>query len=229
MKKLIYSAAALAMAFFAASCQQENLEPVAQESTVTFSVELPGVQTKAIGDGFNVDQLVYEVWKTENPNVRDLNNPAQKATRLYQETATMAELDGEQKTVISLNLVHDQNYTILFWAQNSEAVEVDGQKVPAYVTDDLTAVTYKKAVRTGEYLSNNENMAAFYNVAFLTKTEIEQPSTRRVELKRPFAQLNIGTKNTVEEYTVTMNKSKVKIANVPTTFDVAQNIAENCE
>ena len=225
MKKLIYSAAALAMAFFAASCQQENLEPVAQESTVTFSVELPGVQTKAIGDGFNVDQLVYEVWKTEGENERDLKDTL-KATRLYQEKATMARIGDEQKTVISLNLVHDQNYTILFWAQNSKAIN---ETEPAYVTDDLTAVTYKKAVRTGEYLSNNENMAAFYNVAFLTKTEIEHPSTRRVELKRPFAQLNIGTKNTVQEYTVTMNKSKVKIANVPTTFDVAQNIAENRE
>ena len=81
MKKLIYSAAALAMAFFAASCQQENLEPVAQESTLTFSVELPGVQTKAIGDGFNVDQLVYEVWKTEAANERDLKDVT-KATRL---------------------------------------------------------------------------------------------------------------------------------------------------
>ena len=223
MKKLIYSAAALAMAFFAASCQQENLVPVAQESTVTFSVELPGVQTKTIGDGFNVDQLVYEVWKTENSNVTDLKDPDQKATRLYQETAVMTKVGEEQKTVISLNLVHDQNYTILFWAQNSEAVEVDGQKVPAYVTSDLTAVTYAKEVTDGSYLSNNENMAAFYGVAFLEKEEVEVPSTRRVELKRPFAQLNIGTKNTAEEYEIVMTQSNVTISNVPTVFDVAQN------
>ena len=202
-----------------ASCQQENLEPVAQESTVTFSVALPGIQTKTIGDGFNVDQLVYEVWKTEGVNERDLKDNA-KATRLYQQTAKMATIDGEQKTVISLNLVHDQNYTVLFWAQNSQAV--DG--APAYVTDDLTAVTYAKDVRNGSYLSNNENMAAFYGAEFITAKEVEIPSTRRVELRRPFAQLNIGTMNTPKEYTVTMNRSKVKISNVPSVFDVAQNI-----
>ena len=206
------------MALFATSCMQENLEPVAQESTVTFSVELPGVQTKAIGDGFNVNQLVYEVWKTEKAEERDLKGQG-KATRLYQKTAAMATIDGEQKTIISLNLVHDQNYTILFWAQNSEAVN----EAPAYVTDDLTAVTYAKTVTDGSYLSNNENMAAFYNVAFLKAEEIEKPTTKRVELKRPFAQLNIGTKNTAEEYTVTMTHSKVTISNVPTIFDVAQN------
>ena len=219
MKKLIYCAAALAAMIFAGSCQRENLEPVAQEATVTLSVELPGVQTKTIGDGFNVDQLVYEVWKTENPNERDLNNPEAKATRLYQETATMAILDGEQKTVFSLNLVHDQNYTILFWAQNSKAIK----DAPAYNTDDLTAVTYANSVTDGSYFSNNENMAAFYNIAFLTAKEIEKPTTKRVELKRPFAQLNIGTMNTAEEYTVTMNQSKVTISNVPTVFNVAQN------
>ena len=218
MKKLIYCAAALAAMIFAGSCQRENLEPVAQEATVTLSVELPGVQTKTIGDGFNVDQLVYEVWKTEKAEETDLNGQG-KATRLYQETATMAKLNGEQKTVISLNLVHDQNYTILFWAQNSKAIN----DAPAYDTDDLTAVTYANSVTDGSYFSNNENMAAFYNIAFLTAKEIEKPTTKRVELKRPFAQLNIGTMNTAEEYTVTMNKSKVTISNVPTVFNVAQN------
>ena len=208
-----------------ASCQQENLEPAAQESTVTFSVELPGVQTKTIGDGFNVDQLVYEVWKTEGENERDLKD-TQNATRLYQEKATMARIGDEQKTVISLNLVHDQNYTILFWAQNSKAID---NNEPAYNTTDLTAVTYAKKLRdenfnNGEYLSNNENMAAFYGTAFIKAAEVEIPSTRRVELRRPFAQLNIGTMNTPKEYTVTMNQSRVKISNVPSVFDVAQNI-----
>ena len=222
MKKLIHCAAAIAMAFFAGSCQQEMLEPAAQETTVTYSVELPKLQTKAIGDGFNVNQLVYEVWKTENPNERDLKNPDAKATRLYQATAEMAKIDGEQKTIVSLNLVHDQNYTILFWAQYA-----DNEVSPYYVTEDLTAVTYKKEVGKGGYLSNDENMAAFYITEFLTAEEIEKPGIKRIELKRPFAQLNIGTKNTAEEYEITMTESKVTIANVPTVFDVAQNTPAN--
>ena len=220
MKKLIYSAAALAMAFFAASCQQEMFEPVAQESTVTYSVELPALQTKAIGDGFNVDQLVYEVWKTKNANVRNLKDPAEEATRLYQATAVMTKKDGEQKTIISLNLVHDQNYTVLFWAQNSKAIN---NATPAYDTDDLTAVTYASEVTDGSYLSNNENMAAFYQTEFILAADVEKPGMRRTELKRPFAQLNIGTKNTAKEYEITMTQSRVTISDVPTVFDVAQN------
>ena len=65
MKKLIYCAAALATALFAGSCQQEMLDTTATETTVTYTVALPDAQTKAIGDGLNVDQLIYEVWKTE--------------------------------------------------------------------------------------------------------------------------------------------------------------------
>ena len=224
MKKLIYCAAALAAMIFAGSCQRENLEPVAQDSTVTYSVELPGVQTKAIGDGFNVNQLVYEVWKTENPNERDLNNPDAKATRLYQATAAMTEKDGEQKTVITLNLVHDQNYTILFWAQHVSPEKVTAENASEfYNTEDLTNISYKKEVGKGGYLSSVENMAAFYKAEFLTAEEIEKPGMKRTELTRPFAQLNIGTKNTAEEYKVEMQTSRVVISDVPTVFDVAQN------
>ena len=50
MKKLLYSAAAMALAFFAASCQQENLEPVVGGNTVTYTVQVPeSIQTKALG------------------------------------------------------------------------------------------------------------------------------------------------------------------------------------
>ena len=67
MKKLLYCAAALAVAFFAGSCQQENLEPVQESNAVTFTVEAPAaLQTRAIADGLNVNELVYEVWLTES-------------------------------------------------------------------------------------------------------------------------------------------------------------------
>ena len=60
MKRLLYCAAALATLLFA-SCQQENLEPVGGGTAVTYTVEAPGaLQTKAIADGTNVDELIYE-------------------------------------------------------------------------------------------------------------------------------------------------------------------------
>ena len=51
MKKIIFSIAVMVSAFFAASCQQEMLETQAGGNTVTYTVEVPGVATKAIADG----------------------------------------------------------------------------------------------------------------------------------------------------------------------------------
>ena len=65
MKKLLYSAAAMVLAFFAASCQQENIAPVAGGNTVTYTVQVPeSVQTKALGDEVaTVDQVYYQVYR----------------------------------------------------------------------------------------------------------------------------------------------------------------------
>ena len=119
MKKIFLIVSALAGLFLAASCQQENLEPVAGGTTVTYTVEAPGaLQTKAIADGTNVDELIYEVWYGDQ--------------KLYQNSTTMAvdPADGRNKAKVTLDLVNDQTYTILFWAQVAEA--------DAYVTDELT-------------------------------------------------------------------------------------------
>ena len=213
MKKLIYCAAALAAMIFAGSCQQENLEPVAQENTVTYTVELPDVQTKAIGDASTVDQLIYEVWKTEAADERDLTNST-KATRLYQDESALVQRNGKTCAVITFNLVQDQEYTILFWAQK--------KGIGVYNTENLTDVHYAKGCEPGssEYFSNQENYAAFYAADFVSDEDMK---SRTIILKRPFAQLNIATKNTVEDYTVQLNSSRVVISSVATHFNVAQN------
>ena len=214
MKKLIYCAAALATALFAGSCQQELLDTTATETTVTYTVALPDAQTKAIGDGLNVDQLIYEVWKTEAADERDLTTEG-KAIRLYQDETALIVKDGVRKAVITLNLVQDQEYTILFWAQ------VKGTGV--YNTEYLTDVHYATGFKPGEsgYFSNQESYAAFYAADFVSD---QDPKSKTVVLKRPFAQLNIATVNTPTDYTVTVNKSRVVIENVATRFNVAQNL-----
>ena len=202
---------------FAGSCQQENLEPVAQGNTVTYTVELPEIATKAIGDGLNVDELIYEVWKTEAPDQRDLVTEG-NAIRLYQDKTSLVERDGIRKAVVTLNLVQDQEYTILFWAQ------VKGTGV--YNTEYLTDVHYATGFKPGEsgYYSNQESYAAFYAADFVSD---QDPKSKTVVLKRPFAQLNIATVNTPTDYTVTVNKSRVVIENVATRFNVAMNLPES--
>ena len=232
MKKLIYCAAALATALFAGSCQQEMLDTPVGENTVTYTVELPEVQTKAvIGDGLNVDQLIYEVWVTVNPNERDLNGfiegtTTPKAVRLYQDETSLVQLDNKRKAVVTFNLVQDQNYTILFWAQVARG---EGEAA-IYNTEDLTNVTYAGNVlpNSSDYFSNQEDYAAFYAAAFVKDSDSKSKS---IKLKRPFAQLNIATENTVSHqsnslYKVKINDSKVVLSNVATTFDVAQNLPD---
>lgn len=201
MKRLLYCAAALATLLFA-SCQQENLEPVGGGTAVTYTVEAPGaLQTKAIADGTNVDELIYEVWYGDQ--------------KLYQNSTTMAvdPADGKNKAKVTLDLVNDQTYTILFWAQVAEA--------DAYVTDELTAVTYAKGA--DEYLANDESLAAFYAVDTVVDGVAAHPT---VLLKRPFAQVNLCTLNSkaaaqvAGDYNITMVNSKMTLESVPTTFNV---------
>lgn len=215
MKKLLYCAAALAMAFFAGSCQQEKLEPVAGNGTVTFTVEAPAnVQTRAIADGQNVDQLVYEVWLT--PNIGTLNG----GQKLYQAETEMVSDGTVNKATLTLDLVNDQKFTVLFWAQVDAA--------DAYNTNELTAVTYAK----NEYMANDESLAAFYAVAYVNdcrhvKNDGTTPTGSEVKLRRPFAQLNIGTLNTATDYTVSLVNSEVTVSKVNNIFNVATSEASS--
>ena len=212
MKKLIYCALALAAGLFATSCQQENLEPVAGGNTVTYTVELPGVDTKAIGDGQNINQLVYEVWRTENPNDVTLEHGAK--TELLYRVADKPMANGS--TIIELDLVNDQNYTILFWAQ----VRDGGY----YNTDDLRNVTLtNKSSNAFE-----ENRAAFYGVDFIKATD-QRKVKQTVALTRPFGQVNLGTAFRTEAqqavYTLNVDNTSVTVKGASTVFNVATGAA----
>lgn len=184
---------------------------------MTFTVEAPAaMQTKAIADGLNVDELVYEVWIT-NDALGNLETGAQK---LYQAKTDMKVEGKVNKATITLDLVNDQKFTVLFWAQKS------GTGV--YNTTELNAVTYTKAAALeNAYAANDERLAAFYGVAYVNDTKHVtkegQPTTGTVTLRRPFAQINLGTLNTSTEYDVVLEKSNMIISDVPTVFNVVNS------
>ena len=216
MKKVMLFASALAGLFLAASCQQENLEPAAKGNAVTFTVEAPAaLQTKAIADGMNVDELIYEVWIT-NGQTNDLSG----AQKLYQSSTEMFKEDGKNKATVTLDLVNDQNYTVLFWAQVA--------RTGAYDTDELTAVSYAKPA--DEYLANDESLAAFYAVSYI---DDNTAANQTVYLTRPFGQVNLCTLNerapekNPTDYTIALVNSKMRLDAVPTTFNVATKEVAN--
>ena len=208
MKKILLFASALAGLFLAGSCQRENLEPVQQGNTVTYTVTVPdALATKGIGDNVaNVNTLHYEVYRTA---VAETVTFTDADRLLYHKTATVT--NGTAK--IELELVNDQNFTVLFWAQVGETNE-------AYDVTDLTNVTLKSPIK-----ANQVDYAAFSGVDFIEGTDALTDKT--IELTRPVAQINLGTTEaslTAFDTDVDLNGSSMTVAGLSNTFNVAKQI-----
>ena len=215
MKKLLYCAAALATMFFSA-CQQENLEPAGKGSTVSFSVEVPGLAvTKAdvVDNGSNINDLVYAVYKvSDDATTLDEAVAAwDNAMLVYQVNQTTTAFAGG-KTTVDLELLNDQNYVVLFWAQVNDAW-VAGNDF------DLTEITYP-----ANMTSSNSDLAAFSGRAFIAADDVEKSVSREVTLTRPFAQINVGT-TLPQAFTVQFVDSKVTVCDAGESFSVASQSA----
>ena len=207
MKKLIYCALALAAGLFATSCQQENLEPVQGGNTVTFTVEIPEVATKAIGDAENVDNLVYAVYRVTGENEADAKANLTPEKFVYQDHNSV--LNG--KSTVSLELINDQAYLILFWAQVGNT----------WFENEYQFGTEKVTYPSG-LVANNDKYSAFYGVSYID--DVKGPATKDITLHRPFAQINVAT-NDPENYNVVINETSVTVTNAASGFDVAKEEA----
>ena len=214
MKKILYSAAAMAIAFFAVSCQQENFEPVVKANTVTYTVQVAdAVATKALGDDVAaVNELVYEVYRTVEEGETEFTGAD---NLLYHKTATITN----GTATIELEFVNDQNFTVLFWAQTAVA---EGE-TPVYNVEDLTNVTI-----ASPDAANNANAQAFVGRDFVR--DCVSDANGKVTLVRPVSQLNIATtpESLVFEAaggergsTILLNGSSVKVTGLATSYNIA--------
>ena len=195
MKKFLFFASALAGLFLASSCQRESLEPEAVG--VTYTINLPEVAQTKGNSGYTEYDLYYEVYKTVDAT------ELETADILFEKTV---EMTGNT-TTLTLDLLNDQSYTILFWA-NKKGVTKD-----VFGRDDLRKVEIKSS------LSNNNDRDAFYGMDQLVN--YDGAVSRTVTLTRPFAQLNVATLvSKTAGYDMTPLKSYVKVTNVPTQFNV---------
>ncbi|MEE0237517.1 MAG: DUF6562 domain-containing protein [Bacteroidales bacterium] len=194
MKKLLYCAAALSAVLFAGSCQRENLEPVVNGG-VTYTITLPEtVQTKG-ENGYAEYDLYYEVYKTLDPTATGVQ-------LLFQNNEPIVMTDETYE--LTLDLLNDQDYTVLFWAN---------KKGTAYFnTEDLRNVAILAAN------SNDDDRDAFCGMDQLEKHDGAQAKT--VELKRPFAQVNIATLVNEVDYNIHPQTSYVKFTKIPVAYNV---------
>ena len=186
-KNLLIGLAAIA-SWFATSCQNE-IDSVSAEktSTVSFKVETPEIKSRAFSDGTKATKLQYAFY--------DENGVILPAL-----TVDDATINVGTAYHVQLKLTTGNKYAVIFWAANEEApyaVDFDEQKM---------TVNYDGA------LSNDEIRDAFYAYHEFTVTGAQ---TEEIELKRPFAQLNIGTNDWKEStnagYEVTKSSVKVPV------------------
>ncbi len=175
MVKKILSVFAIASMMLATSCSNEEFDNQqnGKESIVTFTAQLSdGLQskTRAFADGTTAKYLTYAVYEVTG-------NDWKLLTDLSPSKAD-GNFDLDLKTKVSLRLANGYKYAVVFWADAENSIysfDATNKKIVAGYT--TTA-------------SNEETLDAFYAVKEITVTGT---LSETVELKRPFAQLNIGT------------------------------------
>lgn len=191
-KKLLKSFAAAAMSVLAIACAKEQVGPVDGEiCEATFDVAVPGgISTKTIADGTTAKELWYQVFDKDGNVIAGLGKTKHES------------LLSDRQTSVSMQLVKDQTYNIVFWAQS------EGQT--CYKFDDLSQITVDYAAAK----ANEESRDAFLAVKNIT---VNGPINETVEMKRPFAQLNIGTADAAiaAKAGVVIKTSKVEMKRLP--------------
>ena len=203
LKKLVYLMAASVM-LFATSCETDaDVAPKAgKTSVVTFSVGTPEIVSRAYSDGLTATVLQYAVYDEDGELLPEL-------------TVNNGEIHGS--TTVNLKLTTGKEYSVIFWAAAPDA---------PYTVD------FEEKTMTVDYtgaLSNDENRDAFYNYHTFT---VKGTQTETIELKRPFAQLNVGTSDYVDAakagYVPT--KSAVTVRNICNTLNFADGtVSGNAE
>ena len=211
MKKILLSAAAIASMLFAASCQREALDPAQQEGdvvTATLNIEAPAMpDTKAIGDGQSALNLVFAVY---DENGVELTNLRQGDWDNQIGDVTDEVVFQNLKTSVTVNLVRGKVYTFVCWAQNKAA--------ECYDFEDMKNI----GISYADYnASNNDLRDAFY--ACVQTEKVTENFSQDITLKRPFAQINVGTTDFVAA-----QKAGLEIENLYSTVTV-KNAATTLE
>lgn len=197
-KKLFKTFAAAAMSVLALACAKEQVGP--DEGAMveaTFSVDVPGVEvsTKGLSDAASVNELVFDAF-------RSLND-----TEPIEGLRQVVAVENGRAT-IQVKLIKGQNYRFVFWAQKAN----NGY----YNTDNLSNITvdYKNA------LANDSSLDAFF--AKEEVTNVQNPISKTIILKRPFAQVNYVTKEELSEG-LYIKESQITVKNALTSFNPLRN------
>lgn len=197
-KNLFKSLAFAAVAVIAGACAKEQITSGDGETVeMTFNVDVPEatITTKGLSDAAQVDELVFDAFRTQND------------TEPIEGLRQVVAVENSRAT-IQVKLIKGQNYRFVFWAQKAN----NGY----YNTDNLSNITvnYSKA------LANDSSLDAFF--AKEDVTNVQNPISKTIILKRPFAQVNYVTKEELSEG-LYIKESQITVKNALTSFNPLRN------
>lgn len=201
MKKYFYTLLAAATLLTAVSCSQiDDLfsGEDGEAEYVSFNIQAGQAQSRAAGDGNTVDQVHYEVW---HDNVLVLSSVTGKNG-----AAPVSVSSGMAN--VSMRLVKGVSYDIAFWAHHAEGTAYD-------VSEGLKEIRLKDEIQ-----ANCESYDAFFHSLKGYKVV---PGVKRVDLKRPFGQVNVGTTpqdwQKAEKLGVVIDRTTITVTGVANVFN----------
>ncbi len=165
-KKLLFGVFAAATMLLATSCSNDELDSVqsGKKSVVSFTLEQPGMATRAYADGLKATTLTYAVYEAGS------TTPVQEGEGTF----------TDKTAIVSIELTTGKSYDLVFWA--------DAENSPYEFNKESQSIK----VNYDNLLSQDENRDAFFAAEkglLVDGTAI----SKTITLTRPFAQLNIGT------------------------------------
>lgn len=177
MKKFFVMAVVALVGLMATACSTDDAVSNAENyATVSFTVAAPEMATRTLGDGMTARNLSWGVYDADGNYLPKLSS---------ENAEPVVFPAGSLSTTVEIDLVNGKSYHVIFWA------EADGS--PYKVDFESQLMTYDYSEQN-PLLANQEKYDAFF--ASHPITEVKGPRTEPVELKRPFAQLNIATADT---------------------------------
>jgi len=197
-KNLFKTFAIAAMAVMAGACAKEQVGSADGETVeMTFNVDVPEttITTKGLSDAAQVDELVFDAFRNQND------------TEPIEGLRQVVAVENGRAT-IKVKLIKGQNYRFVFWAQKAN----NGY----YNTDNLSNIT----VDYSQALANDSSLDAFF--AKEDVTNVQNPISKTIILKRPFAQVNYVTKEELGEG-LYITESQITVKNALTSFNPLRN------
>ncbi|MBO5028369.1 MAG: hypothetical protein J6C59_02015 [Muribaculaceae bacterium] len=217
----LFAAAAL---FGLASCSSDEPAVITGNGAETFTISLPTELTRDFNDGLSAKNLYIAVYPKGEGSATASPLICSFPTALANETLISGATFTGLTANVTIQLVKDQSYDVLFFAESY----TDGTDECPYA---FTPATRSMKVTYGKMVCNDDAPDAFYYHGEIKASGTNHP----IELRRPFAQINIGTDDydTAVKAGMTVTSSAVTFSNLADTFDfvtgAATGNAENVE